>query len=65
MLNHRDPNWLETAKFLSGLDTGALARAAGVNRSILQRIAKGEGTTLATFQKIEDAVRAAVEKRAA
>lgn len=65
MLNYRDPNWLEQAKRLTGLETGALAKAAGVNRSVLQRIANGDGATMRTFIKIDDAVRAVIMARGA
>jgi nucleoside-diphosphate-sugar epimerase len=60
MLNYRDPDWLGQAKRLTGFETGQLAKAAGVNRSILQRIANGDGATMRTFIKIDDAVRAAL-----
>lgn len=65
MLNYRDPNWLQLAKALAGMETGALAKASGVSRSQLQRIANGDDPRLGTFIKIEDAVRSAAKARAA
>jgi predicted transcriptional regulator len=63
MLNHRDPNWLATAKAITGMETGALAKLAGVSPDTLQRIANGSLPSLRTFQKIEDAVKASLQTK--
>lgn len=65
MLNYRDPDWLANAKAIAGLSTGQLAKAAGLSRSTVQRLANGDDPTLTTFRKIEDVVIASVSKRAA
>lgn len=64
MLNYLDPNWLEQAKALTGMTTGELARASGVHRSQIQRLANGAAPRLDTFKKILKAVEDRAEKAA-